>query len=127
MATSLIDKAFEFVKKCDSSVSFKTIWEEVSKDLSEEEKKARVAQFYTNLSLDGRFVTLGENEWDLRERVKFEKVHIDMKDVYADIEVSLEDDDKEEEEGEEDKVFQNEEESEDGEEEKESSEEEDLA
>ena len=32
--------------------------------------------------IDGRFVTWGENTWDLRSRHKYEKVHIDMGDVY---------------------------------------------
>ena len=33
----------------------------------------------------GRFVTLGENTWDLRSRHTFDKVHIDMNDVYSDV------------------------------------------
>ena len=45
--------------------------------------------------LDGRFVTLGENQWDLRSSHTFDKVHIDMKDVYSDVEAE-EDDDEEE-------------------------------
>ena len=49
--------------------------------------------------LDGRFVTLGENIWDLRSRHTFDKVHIDMKDVYSDVET--EDEDSEEQEDEE--------------------------
>ena len=58
-----------------------------------------MSSFYTNLLLDGRFVTLGENQWDLRSRHTFDKVHIDMKDVYSDVET--EDDDTEENEEEE--------------------------
>ena len=50
--------------------------------------------------LDGRFVTLGENEWDLRARHKFEKVHIDMSEVYSDVEATDEDSEEEEEEAE---------------------------
>ena len=40
--------------------------------------------FYTNITLDGRFITVGENAWDLRSRHKFSDVHIDMNDIYSD-------------------------------------------
>ena len=78
--------------------------------LSKEEAAAKVSRFYTNLMLDGRFVTLGENEWDLRIRHKFEKVHIDMSEVYSDVETSYDDSEEEEEEAEYNKAFEDEEE-----------------
>ena len=68
--------------------------------MSEEEAARRAGQFFTNMMLDGRFVTLGENEWDLRVRHKFEKVHIDMSEVYSDVEATDEDSEEEEEEAE---------------------------
>ena len=69
--------------------------------MSKEDVDARISQFYTNLSLDGRFVVLQDNYWELRERVPFEKVHIDMNDAYNDVEEAEEDeDDKEKELGE---------------------------
>ena len=46
--------------------------------------------FYTNLTLDSRFVNVGDNKWDLRERLPFEKVHIDMNDIYNDDEEGYE-------------------------------------
>ena len=39
---------------------------------------------YKRQTLDGRFITVGENAWDLRSRHKFSDVHIDMNDIYAD-------------------------------------------
>ena len=42
-----------------------------------------ISFFYTNLTLDGRFVNVGENKWNLRERVTFDKVHIDMNEIYV--------------------------------------------
>ena len=95
---SLIELAYDVVANSDSPVSFKALWKAVvkAKGLSEEEANERVGQFYTNLLLDGRFVNLGDNIWDLRTRHKFEKVHIDMKDVYSEVEAS-DSDDKEEE------------------------------
>ena len=47
-------------------------------------KKIKNLCFYTNITLDGRFITVGENAWDLRSRHKFSDVHIDMNDIYAD-------------------------------------------
>ena len=98
MSKSLIELAYEFVSRSPKQVPFKEIWEYVKANcgLSEEDANKKVGQFFTNMMLDGRFVTLGENEWDLRERHTFDKVHIDMRDVYSDVQTS--DDDLEEEE-----------------------------
>lgn len=95
---SLIELAYDVVANSQNPVPFKNLWKAVVKaaGLTEDEAATRVGQFYTNLLLDGRFVNLGDNVWDLRTRHKFEKVHIDMKDVYSDVEAS-DSDDKEEE------------------------------
>lgn len=111
MSKSLIEHAYEFVSKHKESVNFKEIWEYVKKEagLSEEQANAKVGQFFTNMMLDGRFITLGENEWDLRERHVFDKVHIDMRDVYSDVQTSDDDvEEKDEEEKEYNKVFEDE-------------------
>ena len=97
MEKSLLDHAFDFISGQKEPTPFEKIWEYVvsAAGLSEEEANAKVSRFYTNLMLDGRFVTLGENLWDLRSSHTFDKVHIDMKDVYSDVE-AIEDDDEEE-------------------------------
>lgn len=86
MERSNLDVAFELVSKKKNPVEFLKLWEEVSsiQGLSKEEAMQKVGKFYTQLSLDGRFVTLGENTWSLRERHSFDKAHIDMNSVYAD-------------------------------------------
>ena len=96
MAKSLLDHAYDFLSHTNEQVNFKDMWNYVCKEagLDEDLASKKVASFYTNLMLDGRFVTLGENIWDLRSRHTFDKVHIDMKDVYSDVETA--DDDTEE-------------------------------
>ena len=109
MSKSLIEHAYELIAKNNGPVNFKDIWAYVKEQsgMSEEEAARKAGQFFTNMMLDGRFVTLGENEWDLRERHTFDKVHIDMRDVYSDVQTS--DDDREEEEDEEyNEVFEEE-------------------
>lgn len=98
---SNIQIAYELVESRGTAVAFNEIWDEVKKQsgMTEEECARELGRFYTNLSLDGRFVTLGENTWDLRKHHTFDKVHIDMNDVYADDdEKDLEDMDEEEKE-----------------------------
>ncbi|MCQ2815040.1 MAG: DNA-directed RNA polymerase subunit delta [Bacilli bacterium] len=88
MSKSLIEFAYDFLSKSKKEVTFEALWAYVKKEsgLSDEEAMQRVGRFYSNLMLDGRFVTLGENIWDLRVRHTFDKVHIDMRDVYSDVE-----------------------------------------
>ena len=102
MAKSLLDYAYDYVSGQSQQSKFEDIWAYCVEQagLSKEEANNKVSRFYTNLMLDGRFVTLGENEWDLRIRHKFEKVHIDMSEVYADVETYDEDSEEEEEEAE---------------------------
>ena len=127
MPKSLLDLAYDYVSQSKEQVSFKDLWAYVVEKagLDEETAAKRVSSFYTNLMLDGRFVTLGENQWDLRSRHTFDKVHIDMKDVYSDVETSDEDEEEEDEEDKEyKKAFEEKEESDEDSEEKSEEEEE---
>ena len=85
---SMVDVAFDILNENQRTMNFQELYHEITKklELTDEESLAKSAQFYTNLSLDGRFVTLGNNEWDLRKNQTYDKVHIDMNDVYSDIE-----------------------------------------
>ena len=103
MTKSLLDYAFDCISQSKEPVNFKDLWAYVVKESGMDEELAarKISSFYTNLLLDGRFVTLGENNWDLRTRHSFDKVHIDMKDVYATVdeeEASNDDEDEDEKE-----------------------------
>ena len=98
MEKSMLDVAYEIVSQRTKPIAFKELVDQIVAELnmSEEELSRRISRFYTNLMLDGRFVTLGENTWDLRSRNKFEKAHIDMNDVYKDDEDEEENEDEDE-------------------------------
>ncbi|MCD8203845.1 MAG: DNA-directed RNA polymerase subunit delta [Coprobacillus sp.] len=101
MSVNELDIAYDYLKSVvKDQASFQHIWEYVKKEsgMSVEESEARVSKFFTNFMLDGRFVNMGDNIWDLRERQTFDKVHIDMRDVYNDVETYDEDSEEEEEE-----------------------------
>ena len=84
--SSMIDVAFDLMTKKKMPVDFYKLWQEVSeiKGFNQDDKDENDALLYTNITLDGRFITVGENRWDLRSRHKFDEVHIDMNDIYAD-------------------------------------------
>ena len=108
MPKSLLEHAYDYVSTSKEPVAFKDMWNYICEQaqLSEEDAAKRVSPFYTNLMLDGRFVNLGDNQWDLRVRQTFDKVHIDMKDVYSDVEVADDDEEEEIEEKEYNEVFE---------------------
>lgn len=111
MAKSLLDYAYDYVSAQSQESKFADIWAYCVQEsgISKEEADSRVSRFYTNLMLDGRFVTVGDNKWDLRTRQKFEKVHIDMSEVYSDVETYDEDSEEADEEEEYNSAFKDEE------------------
>jgi DNA-directed RNA polymerase subunit delta len=96
---SMLDEAFNILEKKNANITFTDLVDEIAKNLemSDDEKKAHLGVFYTDLSLDGRFVALTDNTWDLRSRHIYDKVHINVNDVYSDVESEESDDDDEEE------------------------------
>ncbi|RDI41998.1 DNA-directed RNA polymerase subunit delta [Falsibacillus pallidus] len=66
---SFIELAFEILKERKQPVAFSDLVEEISSILEIDKKAARgrLVQFYTDLNVEGSFITLGENRWGLRE------------------------------------------------------------
>ena len=100
---SMVEVGYELLEKKQGPQKFSKFWNEVSQVLGLDESEANeyISDFYTNLTLDERFVLLEDNTWDLRDRQSFEKVHIDMNDVYSEIdeeEKELKEDEEEEDE-----------------------------
>ena len=96
---SKTDIAYRLMLKKKKERNFYDLWEEVKAELAKvaapeelENVEEDISFFYTNLTLDGRFVCVGENKWNLRERVTFDKVHIDMNEIYADEEEIISED-----------------------------------
>ncbi len=54
-------------------------------NLTEEEFMKLVSRFYTDLTLDGRFVIKENNTWVLREHVKYKELHTDMNKAYSEM------------------------------------------
>ncbi|MGE7695832.1 DNA-directed RNA polymerase subunit delta [Lysinibacillus sp. NPDC094177] len=73
---SLINLAYAILNEKRASVSFNdllTIIQELV-GYSDEEMKARLLQFYTDLNVDGRFLFNQETGWGLREWYKVEQI-----------------------------------------------------
>ncbi len=91
---STIDMAYEIIKEEQHPVEFYDLWNRIVelKGFTQEQIDENESVFYTNITLDGRVINVGDNRWDLRERHKFEDVNIDMNDVYSDDDSAEEDD-----------------------------------
>lgn len=81
-AKSMVDVAYDVIAKKKRAIPFSKLWEEVSKTYGVANDK--IAQFYSDLTLDSRFVSLKENKWDLVERRKFEESHVDLSEIELD-------------------------------------------
>ncbi|GAB3789319.1 DNA-directed RNA polymerase subunit delta [Virgibacillus kimchii] len=62
------------------TMDFQDIYAKVAeiKNLSEEDQQAGIAQFYTDLNVDGRFLTVGSNKWGLKRWYPVDKIDEDV-------------------------------------------------
>ena len=84
---SMVDVAYSILKNEGSILSFTELFDKVAEklELTESEKNDRISSFYTDISLYGRLVNVKDNKWDLRVNQKYENVHMDINDVYAEM------------------------------------------
>lgn len=79
---SMTDVAYDIMSSKKRAVQFSKLWAEVSKATGASDDV--VAQFYSDLTLDGRFASLKDNKWDLKTRRKFSESHVDLKKIELD-------------------------------------------
>lgn len=82
---SMLDIAYDLIVASGQAVSFKDIWAKIM-SLAPETPANRMGRFYTNMTLDGRFVALGGNMWDLRTNYTFKQLYEDARGVFRDVE-----------------------------------------
>ncbi len=94
MGKPMLEIAYDVIVKHKKPVPFAKIWETVvlTRKFTPEQAEARVADFFSDMTLDDRFINIGDNKWDIKSRRKFEEVFID-----ADA-IAVDDDDDDEEE-----------------------------
>lgn len=58
------------------ATSFNDLVQEIAQvlGLTQEQVAAKIAQFYTDLNIDGRFINLGENRWGIRSWYPYEQI-----------------------------------------------------
>ncbi|MCP1126167.1 DNA-directed RNA polymerase subunit delta [Bacillus sp. 3103sda1] len=73
---SMIEAVHSLLEEKQQATSFHDLVQEIAQllGLTEEQVAARIAQFYTDLNIDGRFINLGENRWGLRGWYPYEQI-----------------------------------------------------
>lgn len=93
---SMLEVAEILIQRKIKPQKFEKIAKEVCEmmGLTDEEFQSKLAQFYSDLTLSGKFVTVGEDKWDLKSRQKYEVANYDTYDIDfddEDVEVITED------------------------------------
>ncbi len=93
---SMLEVAELLIQRKIKPQKFEKIAKEVCEmmGLTDDEFQSKLAQFYTDLTLSGKFVTVGEDKWDLKSRQKYDVSNYDTYDIDFDdeeIEVVTED------------------------------------
>ena len=91
---SMCNVAYDVLKEVNEKVAFNALWEAVCNRLGieGEDKLNSISNFYTQLTLDGRFMFLDENYWDLRANHTYDEFSDDSYDSYSDEEDEVDED-----------------------------------
>lgn len=76
---SLIELAKLMMLDEKDVIDFQDIFRRVAnlKGLSEEERQARIGQFYTDINMDGSFITKGSNKWGLKRWYRMDQANVE--------------------------------------------------
>jgi DNA-directed RNA polymerase subunit delta len=67
---SIMELAYEILKKNEKSMTFVDLFSAIAdeKDLSDDERESIIAQIYADFVSSGKFIYVGEDEWDIKGR-----------------------------------------------------------
>lgn len=96
MKKSMIEVAYQVLTNNNGSMPFVDLWKDVSQKMgfNQTQFEDNIAQFYTDLSLDGRFLNMSQNTWDLRSRHTYSESVMDTDSI------AIDEDDEDEEDSE---------------------------
>jgi len=89
---SMLEAAELLIKRKIKPQKFSKIAKEVFETVGisdDEDMAARTAQLYTDLSLSGKFVAMGDDLWDLKSRQKYETADYDTYELDFETEENL--------------------------------------
>lgn len=68
MEMAMVEIAFEILKEEKDTISFYELVQRIKdlKGISDAAVQRRLSHFYTDMNIDGRFVSLGDNKWGLK-------------------------------------------------------------
>ena len=92
----MIEVAYQVLTNNNGAMPFVDLWKDVSQEMgfTQTQFEDNIAQFYTDLSLDGRFLNMSQNTWDLRSRHTYSESVMDTDSI------AIDEDDEDEEDSE---------------------------
>lgn len=86
MSGSMTDMAHQILSRSPQAVPFLPLYQEVSDSLgfSKAQYEKNIAHFFSDLSLDTRFVSRPNNNWDLKQRHATKDIRINIDDLILD-------------------------------------------
>ena len=86
MKKSMIEVAYQVLTNNNGAMPFVDLWKDVSQEMgfNQTQFEDNIAQFYTDLSLDGRFLNMSQNTWDLRSRHTYSESVMDTDSIAID-------------------------------------------
>ncbi|WP_139491048.1 DNA-directed RNA polymerase subunit delta [Brevibacillus dissolubilis] len=73
---AMVDIAFEILRETNRPYNFRELMDQIAalRNMNEEQMMKIIAQVYTEVNIDGRFVCIGENTWGLKRWYSTEAV-----------------------------------------------------
>ncbi len=86
MSKSMIETAYQVLSEQKGAIPFVDLWKQVSERMGFTPSQAEdnIAQLYTDLSMDGRFLNMTGNQWDLRSRHTYSESVTDTSTIAID-------------------------------------------
>lgn len=87
----MVEAAVVVLETANKELAFNELFDKVVKELQLDKKTAtsKIAKLYSDITLDGRFISLPDNKWDLKKHHKLDDIKKVINDTIIDDEDEL--------------------------------------